>query len=160
MRASFGGLQPREQLLISIAALLVFVTLCYFALIAPIANAVQQRTLRVERKQQDLAWMRTATPELMQLNASRGGASSGESLVVLITRSAQQAGVAGALTGQAPNGEHGMRVRLENASFDSLVLWLGQLQQQHGIGVESADITKSEKPGIVAASIVFARNGQ
>ena len=57
----------------------------------------------------------------------------------------------------ASNGDRGMRVRLEAANFDSLVTWLAGLQQQYGVGVESASIDRTEKSGIVNASLVLTR---
>ncbi|MBC7983964.1 MAG: type II secretion system protein M [Candidatus Obscuribacterales bacterium] len=157
IRAWYQALRPQERAIVLAGSAIVGVALIYFLLLAPVSSVVAQRTARVERKQQDLMWMRSVAGQLQQLSASRPGASTGESLVVLIDRSARQAGLASALTGQSPNGEHGMRVRLENAAFDSVVLWLGQLQQQYGVGVESASIDRTTKPGIVTASLVLTR---
>jgi len=156
LRAWHQSLQPRERILVATGAAVLSVALLYLAVFAPLAKAVAAREQRIERKQQDLAWLRNASGSLRQLTAMQptGG---GESLVVLIDRTARAANLAAALTGQTPNGDRGMRVRLENANFDSLTLWLGQLQQQYGIEVESASVDRTGKAGIVNGSIVLQR---
>ena len=89
-------------------------------------------------------------------NPSRPGPSN-ESLVVLIDRAAQQCGVSSSLTGQTPNGENGIRVRLEGAEFDKIMVCLGTLQQVHSVDVESATIDRTGKPGLVNANLVLKR---
>jgi len=151
------SLQERERLLVYIAGGLSAVLLVYLAIFAPFNKIISTRSARVERKQDDLAWLLSTAPTVRMLAASQPGVASGESLVVLIDRTARQAGLASALTGQTPNGEHGMRVRLEAASFDALVGWLASLQQQYGVNVESAAIDRTDKTGTVNASLVLTR---
>jgi general secretion pathway protein M len=152
------SLEPRERLLVTIAGSLLVLLLVYVAAVAPFYRAVTSRAARVERKQEDLAWLRSMAPAVRQIVMSQPGSASGESLVVLIDRTARQAGLDRALTGQTPNGDHGMRVRLESANFDSLVAWLSGLQQQYGVGVESANIDRTDKSGMVNASLVLTRS--
>ena len=151
------SLEERERILVCAAGLLVAIFLLYFALFAPFYKAVSTRTARVERKQQDLAWLRSVAPTVRQISASRPGANSGESLVVLIDRTARQSGLDRSLTGQTPNGDRGMRVRLESANFDALIAWLSGLQQQYNVSVESAAIDRTDKSGLVNASLVLTR---
>jgi general secretion pathway protein M len=77
--------------------------------------------------------------------------------VVLMDRSTRECGLGASLTGQTPNGENGIRVRLEQAEFDKLVVCLGGLQQSHSVTIESANIDRTGKPGFVNASLVLTR---
>jgi type II secretory pathway component PulM len=97
----------------------------------------------------------------MALSASSptAAAPSNESLVVLIDRTARECGLGASLTGQTPNGDNGIRVRLEQAEFDKLVVCLGSLQQSHSVNIESANIDRTAKPGFVNASLVLTRPG-
>ena len=79
----------------------------------------------------------------------------GESLLVIVDRSAREAGLANALSGSEPGGPGNLSVRLEKASFDMLVGWLARLAQQNGVTVDSAIIEKSGVPGLVNANIVL-----
>src|SRR4030095_7009495 len=91
--------------------------------------------------------------------AQTGGAvdaPTGESLVVLVDRTAREGGLRGAPRAQSPNGEAGLRLRLEAAAFDTLVEWLGQLQQRHGVHIEGANFDATGNPGLVNASVTLA----
>jgi general secretion pathway protein M len=157
----FDGLQARERAIIIAGAILVLLVAIYILALAPFYKAVNARAERVAQKESDLAWMQSVAGELQALNASRpmSQAPSGESLVVLIDRAARECGLASALTGQTPNGESGIRVRLESAEFDKLMVCLGTLQQVHAVTIESATIDRAAQPGLVNASLVLTRPG-
>ena len=157
----FFSLKPRERaLVIGGGGGLLLVAIYLFAL-APFYSAVSSSAQRVETKKGDLAWMRSVGGEVMALSASAPSAAgpTGESLVVLIDRSARECGLGAALTGQTPSGENGIRVRLEGAEFDKMVVCLGSLQQAHSVAIESATIDRTAKPGFVNASLVLTRPG-
>lgn len=161
LKDRLNALQPRERLIIIGGAILVLVTAIYLLGLAPLYAAVNAQAKRVEQKEGDLAWMRSVAGEVSVLSAnapSRPGPSN-ESLVVLIDRAARECGLGSSLTGQTPNGDTGIRVRLEGAEFDKLMVCLGTLQQVHSIDVESATIDRTGKPGLVNANLVLTRVG-
>jgi len=155
----FYSLQPRERTLVLCGGAALVLFAIYFFALAPFYSAVNSRAERVAKKQGDIAWMRSVGGEVLALSASSTSAAapSNESLVVLIDRSARECGLGSSLTGQTPNGENGIRVRLEQAEFDKLVVCLGGLQQSHGVTIESANIDRTAKPGFVNASLVLTR---
>ncbi|HEY5807477.1 MAG TPA: type II secretion system protein M [Povalibacter sp.] len=156
----FRSLQPRERVIVAAGAVIVVFVAIYFGL-APFYKSLHLRAERVERKQSDLAWIRSVAPEVQALGAGRpiGTGPTGESLVVLVDRTARECGLGTSLTGQTPNGENGIRVRLEDASFDVLVKCLGNLQQTQSIGIESASFDRTGKPGMVNANLILNRAG-
>jgi len=154
--AWFKSLQPRERLLVVTGAAVIGAAILYLAVFAPLGKAVATRQTRVETKQQDLVWMRSVASTVRSA-AMQSGGGGGESLVVLINRTAQQAGIASAVVNQSPSGENSIRVRLEGGNFDALVSWLGTLQQQYSIHADTASIDRTEKPGIVNASLLLTR---
>lgn len=156
----FYSRQPRERVIVCAGAVLVVLVAVYI-LLAPFYAAVNARAERVAAKEGDLAWMRSIAGEMISLSANAPAAAtpSDESLVVLIDRAARECGLSSALTGQTPNGETGIRVRLESAEFDKLMVCLGNLQQVHAVAIESATIDRTTKPGFVNASLVLTRAG-
>lgn len=157
----FFSLQPRERTMVVAGGVLVLLVAIYLFALAPFYAAVSARAERVASKEGDLAWMRSVGGELMALNATAPTAiaPSNESLVVLIDRASRECGLGSSLTGQTPSGANGIRVRLEQAEFDKLVVCLGSLQQAHSVSIESATIDRSGKPGYVNASLELARPG-
>jgi general secretion pathway protein M len=161
LKDKLNALQPRERVVIIAGAVLVLVVALYVLALAPLYSAVNEQAKRVAQKEGDLAWMRSVAGEVAVLSAnapSRPGPSN-ESMVVLIDRAARECGLGSSLTGQTPNGERGIRVRLESAEFDKLMVCLGTLQQVHSVDVESATIDRAAKPGLVNANLVLTRVG-
>ena len=154
----FLSLQRRERTLVLGGGVLLLLVAVYILALAPFYSAVNSRAERVAKKQGDLAWMRSVGGEVLALTVSSTTvAPSNESLVVIMDRSARDCGLGSSLTGQTPNGDNGIRVRLEQAEFDKLVVCLGSLQQSQSITIESANIDRTAKPGFVNASLVLTR---
>lgn len=159
LKDRFNALQTRERIIVIGGAILVLVTAIYVLGLAPLYAAVSGQAERVEQKEGDLAWMRSVAGEVAMLSASAPSqlGPSNESMVVLIDRAARECGVSSSLTGQTPNGENGIRVRLEGAEFDKIMVCLATLQQVHAVDVESATIDRTGKPGLVNANLVLTR---
>ena len=124
----------------------------------PFQSSGRKLNARVQQKSADLAWMQAQAPAAMQAASVVQGAGRGESLVVLVDRTAREAGLGTALRDQSPDGSSGLRVRLEGAQFDTLVVWLASLQQQHGVSIEVANIDAAG-PGLVNATLGLKQAG-
>ena len=159
LKSWFFSLNPRERVLVAVGSVLVVLVAIYTLALGPFYKALHDSSERVARKQADLAWLRSVVGEVQTLGANQplSTAPAGESLVVLVDRTARECGLGTSLTGQTPNGETGIRVRLEAASFDVLVKCLGNLQQTHSVSIESATIDRTGQPGLVNASLVLNR---
>src|SRR5690349_5296664 len=122
LQIRLATLPARERNLAIAGSMAAVVFLIYLIVFVPLHKAIDVRTARIDHKQQDLAWMQNFRAELQNLSNQQPTANNpGESLVVLIDRTARESGLGNAVTGQTPNGNGSMRVRLEGASFDSLI---------------------------------------
>ena len=141
--------------MVLIGAVLAAVLLV-FAVIVPLDRTVAQTRKRITQKTTDLAWMHQVTPELAAAAPIVRQSNNGQSLLVIIDRSAHEANLAESLVGTEPSGNGaGLRVRLEKAPFDVLVLWMSRLQEQSGVKIDSASIDSAGKPGLVNAAIAL-----
>ena len=156
LRQWLDGLAPRERNLVYAAAGLIAVALVYLIVVLPVTTAAKHRATRIEQKSADLAWMRQVAPQVAAASAAGGASAGGESLVVLVDRTGREAGLGSAIRDQSPSGEHALRLRLEAAQFDVLVVWLTNLQQQYGVRVEAATIDAAGAPGLVNASLTLS----
>lgn len=158
MRAWFESLQAREQRLLLAGGAIVVLTLFWLFVWDPIAVGSARAIDDVERKQQLLERARrtlsTATPAAVAPDAP--GACT-QSLTLLVANTVRDAGLGNAYRSSSPFGTDGLRVQLENASFDQAVAWLGRLQAECGIEVESGSFTNRSDPGRVDASIALER---
>lgn len=152
LREWFDRQSERDQRILRWGALAAAIIVLAGVLL-PLQRSLAQSRTRVAAQQADLAWMRSMAPTLAAAGPGAAAPPSGESLVVLIDRSARESGLGQALTGSQPAGSGAMRVQLENADFNLLVGWLSRLAAQHGLRIEAATVTTSTAPGVVNASV-------
>lgn len=144
----------RERRVLAAGAVLAC-ALLVLAVALPLGRAVGAASARIEAKRADLEWMRSVAAELAAAGPVAPRATAQESLVVLVDRTAREAGLGESLTSSQPSGDGGLRVRLERASFDSMLAWFARLADQHGVRVEAADVESAGEPGRVTANVVL-----
>ena len=162
MKDWFLGLEQRERLFVSIGAVAVAIFLVWGVLLSPLYGASATTSSRVEAKRETLGFLRGAAAELAGATdlPAAGPDLTGQSLVVIVDRSARSAGLGAALTRNQPVGEDGIRVRLENAAFDDITRWLASLNAGSGLGIESASFDRTPDEGRVNASLVLRQGLQ
>ena len=148
----FTALSERERRIVQAGAVVVPL-LFVIGVLLPLDRSVAQAHQRLAKKRNDLAWMQGVAPELAA--APQPPSAAGESLLVIVDRSARESGLAGSLAGSEPAGPGALSLRLQKAPFDLLVAWLARLAQQNGIRVDSATIDSAGTPGLVNAAVVL-----
>lgn len=140
--------------------LLVF-TLIISLGIRPIINQSKRGHEMVVDKRELLTELRQVAsrigPQRSGGQAAAGGAS--QSLVLVVDRTTRSSGLAQFLKRNQPDGAASIRLRFENAPFDTLVTWLGDLQNQHGMSVTTANIDTSQQAGRVNCNLTLTRAG-
>ena len=150
---SLDSLSERDRRTLLIGGVVAVLLLLY--VVIQLDSSVSSAHKRIVKKQTDLAWMRTAAPELAATGGGGHIGTNGQSLLVLVDSSARESGLASALAGSEPSGPGGLSVRLQKAPFDTLIPWLARLSQQNGIRVDTASIESAGSPGLVNAALVL-----
>jgi len=155
----FRNLERREQWVIVGGGLVLAAVLFLLLVVRPLYAGTARLAERVEEKQQLVVWMHSIVPELRAAGPAMQGAAaaSGDSLVVVVANTAAASDLRQFLKQNQPAGESSIRVRFEAAPFDQLVQWLGMLQLQHGVRIDSASFDGGVQPGVVTASLVLER---
>ena len=148
---SFDSLSERDQRTLKIGGAIAALLLVY--VIIQLDSSVSSAHKRLAKKQADLTWMRDNGPELASLGALRANAGGGESLLVVVDRSARESGLS--VTGSDPAGPGALNIRLQKVPFNSVIAWVGRLGQTNGIRVDNASIEAAGSPGLVNASFVL-----
>jgi general secretion pathway protein M len=148
----YEALAPRERQMALAVAVVVLVALVV-GLLMPLDQSVTHAQQRLAKKKADLVWMQGVAPQLAGLPAPP--ADTGESLLVIVDRSARESGLGSSLSGSDPGTSGALTVRLQKAPFNALVAWLARLAQQNGIVVQSATIDGAGAPGLVNAAVVL-----
>ncbi len=152
--SSLSRLSQREQRVVLLGGI-VAVVLLILAVVVPLQRSVTAGAQRIDRKRDDLAWLRSMGPQLGGALPSHAAAPLHESLVVLVDRTARDAGIGKSLVGSQPSGDGGLDVRFEEAPFDAMVAWLSQLSERYGVRADSATIDVAKSAGTVNATLVL-----
>jgi general secretion pathway protein M len=153
MKLSLDTMSERERRMVLIGGATAVVVLI-FGIILPLDGSVSKAKARVAQKQTDLVWMRGVAP-ILAANQPAPGSTNGESLIVVVERSARESGLEKSLGGSQPSGPNALQVQMQKASFDAMIGWLSRLSQQNGIGVDGATIDTAGAPGLVNAAVVL-----
>lgn len=160
MRDWFAGLEPREQVFVSIGAVVVALTILWGLIWTPLNNSHNELRAAVTN------WDRSLR-ELQPLKAvvqSGGGVntapitSAQQTPVVVVDQTLRARGLNSALKRRQPT-PNGIRVEFENVAFDDLVLWLGDLSNRYAMNVQAGSLSVASRagPGRINASLTLER---
>jgi general secretion pathway protein M len=158
MKAWFESLQAREKKFVVAAAIAVTIAILFLGIWRPLDRAHRQLESSVETWRSAIADLR---PLRAQLQSATTTATTGrnESLVVIIDNTLRQRGLYTSLQRSQPIAQNGIRVEFENAAFDDLVLWLGDLGQSYGLHLQSGSFSRNTAgtAGRVNATVTVER---
>ena len=158
MKEKWQQLTLREKRLVIITGVVVIITLVYFLIWEPLQDGIQTSQVRIKAQNATLLEMRDQAAEARQLMAAQrqaGGNVGGSSLLVIIERTAQQKNIKSRLQKVQPEGQDGVRVWVENASFDTLMDWLALLENRNTIYVSEIIIERQKEPGRINSRILL-----
>jgi general secretion pathway protein M len=157
----FDKLAPRERWMVMGGALFALVALIFALGIRPLYQARDGAAKRLGEQRQLLTDIEQVARRFGPQSASAAAVPTGnESLLVLIDRSTRERGLSGYLKRNQPEGTDGVRLRMENAPFDELLLWLSDVQSGQGLAAVSASFDPTGEPGRVNANLVLSPVGR
>lgn len=154
------SLQAREQLIISVSAVALLVALLYLLAWEPVANKRAQLRNSVAAQQETLTWMRQASTQIKQARTQGPGnrvSDRNRSLISVVDSSTKRAKLRKPIQRMDPEGQDGVKLWVEDADFDALIRWLGDLQRQYGAIVSRATFSKQETGGRVNSRLSLQR---
>ncbi len=146
--ARWQALPSRDQR--ALGGLLVFfvAVVVWMALVSPLRAWVDRAQADAAEARDDLAWMQANAPAARRAAASAGTGRlpAGQSLLAAVNGSARDAGIN--LQRFEPDGEHRVRVTLENAVLTDVLRWIVLVEQRHGLVVENFSADSVPQPGL------------
>ena len=151
MKQLFANMNARERQMVLSAFVVIILFVIYQSWTSFISH-VDNLQHRVENQQQILDWMQQAAREVKLLRGTEtvGERPKGKQLLLgLIDGTAKQNKLGSSLQKVQPEGQQGVRVWMEKASFDSVVIWLDTLQYKHGLVVTDISLDNQDVAGVV-----------
>lgn len=161
MKYWLDELEPRERVMVSVAAVFVVFAIFYFGLWKPVILGKQRLATSVDTQQRVLAQLQQLKGRVVAPTDGQAAATVDrtESLVVVVDTTLRTNGLYQSLKRSQPTSTNGIRVELENVAFDKLVVWLGQLSGNYDLQVQSGSFSKpvNAEPGRVNSTLILER---
>lgn len=153
------AMEKRERITVIAGSIAVVITLLYALIWEPVFTELQVQQQRHQDQRQLLAWMQDSSKQIKNLQ-SAGAASTArfksQSTSSLIDRSAQSMGIKSFIKKQTSD-KKGVKLDLENVSFDRVIAWLADMQKKYAILTTNIKIEKQDKPGAVDVHVTLER---
>ncbi len=146
VQAWFGLRTPRERMLVAGAAVMLLVVGLFFGVWQPLSAMRAAALADISRYATMTARLQGVGPEAFATNASRVAPAT------LITQSAGSLGLT--IRRLEPEGSR-IRIALEEADFDQVIVWLDTLESDHSLRVVSLEMDRRPAPGVVSARVVL-----
>jgi len=158
-RKQYEMLPTRDRLALKVLALAVGLIVLYFAAWQPAFEYKKNAEINLVEKQKLLALVENNRNVLTKLNAKSGanGAKANldsQQLVSAVTNLAKQKGVV--LKRFEPSGERKLKVWVDDASFDKVMIWLSALRKKLNVKVEQISVEKDDAVGQISARLTLS----
>lgn len=148
----YSGKDARERRILQGLAAASLLTLLWLGVWKPVHDWKSVEQNRLGNAQGAVDWMRTNEARAREVAQSRQGNGEGaRALLPLITRSAEGAGLA--LTRVQPEDGGSVSIILQDQSFNAVVRWLHQIEQNNGVTIERGAFDATSAPGMINAQI-------
>jgi len=155
LKNRWQGLQTREQKILRYSVVFLGLLLFYLLIIDPVYSGRDDAEQRLRSAQEAFSVAQRQAFDLKASSSNPGTSESG-SLLTQVESSAQQQGLRNALRRLQPSGNNQIQVSLEGASYDQLMQWLGNLNQQ-GVRAQRVDIQLDRKTDLLGVQLLLAR---
>lgn len=156
LRQHWEQMQPRERRIVAVGGITTMLLLLYALVWDPFSSRLGQMEQSVTAQRAALAWMQQAAVEARSLRGTQGTGSDGRSLLALSDESAKAHKLGAAVKRVQPEGQHTVRVWLEDAAFADLLRWLDTLASRHGVNISGLTVERMPTtPGRVNARVVL-----
>ena len=148
----FYGRERNEQLIIAGLAALVLVSLLWVAVWKPVSDWQVVEANRHDNAQQLIDWLRKNEQAAKQASRNNAQANqSGRALIPIITRAADAHELR--LNRLQPESNGVISVVLQQQSFNQIIRWIAQLNENNGVSIERASFDSQDSPGYVNAQL-------
>ncbi|MEM7099849.1 MAG: type II secretion system protein M [Pseudomonadota bacterium] len=148
----YFGREPYEQKIVSLIAFAVVLLLLWAYVWKPVADWRDEAQNRQNLAQQTLDWLNANERAIQAAARNRNSANQGaRALIPIINRTAKSHDLA--LNSLTPDSNGVVGVMLRAQSFNEILNWVAQLEENNGVYVQRASFDEQGAPGYVNAQI-------
>ena len=162
MKDWYESLEAREQTVVLVGAVVGVIALLFGFVWTPISKSHAQVASSVNTWERSLAELRPLRSLAASGEVNVNGAavsSSQQAPIIIVDQTLRSRGLEQYRRRSQPTTANGIRVEFENVAFDELILWLGDLSDQHAMHVQAGSLSAISQagPGRINASLTLER---
>lgn len=147
----YDAMPKRDQQALMALGIALLLAVLYFLVWSPAHEFATKQQANLNSSQELLSWVRANEGIAKTLVSNAGESSSqildSQSLVSTVSANAQKHKIK--LKRFEPSGDRKVRVWLEKVPFNTVIVWLRDLNKTYNIEVSQVSIDKDEKGGLV-----------
>ena len=147
----FGSMTKRDQQALIALVIALVLAILYFLVWSPAHEFSKKQQANLKSSQELLNWVQSNEGVARSLASNSGEASSkildSQSLVSTVSSNAQKHKIK--LKRFEPSGDRKVRVWVEKVPFNTIIVWLRDLNTTYNIEVSQVSIDKDDKGGLV-----------
>ena len=147
----FYGREQNEQAIIAAIAALVVIAILWAGVWKPVADWRYVETNRQQNAQQLIDWLRINEQAAKQAANTSSNNRGSRALIPVITKAADAHNIK--VNRLQPESNGVISVILQQQSFNQIVQWIAQLDENNGVSVDRASFDSQDAPGYVNAQI-------
>lgn len=152
MQQWFNNLTRQEQLLLLVGGAVVIAYLLVVVILRPMSASVAALELQNKAAQESLHNVQALVEEYKTLEKSGAVKVSGkQNLTRLIDTTVKNNQLL--MNRFQPSSSGDVQVRFENAVYNHILLWLHELEHDHGVVVKDLSVSTGSAPGLVGVSV-------
>ena len=151
----YTSLNQRERSMVTVLGIMMILLIVFIAVVLPTKKYIASLNERVERMESDLSQIASKVKAL-QMRSGNSRQASNQSLNQLVTNTSKQFGLKFSRIEERKRDEE-IQVRLDDVEFDQFLRWVGQLEQQQGLIIDTLRVSDTDETGMVDASVKFIK---
>ena len=156
LQTRYYSLPQRDRMMLNILAVFFAIVVLIYGVVIPASEYSAEADKVYQKNLADLQWLKSKVPEIRASKSGRQTKSAaGKSMLSIAASTSKKQKIVFKRT--EPEGENGLRIWLENVSFNDTILWLDTLNSQYGFGVKQVNIDRQDIPGTANMKLVLYR---
>lgn len=158
MREWWEQREPREQLIL-IAASIVVGALLYFLIVwEPIYESLHQKNAELKETRELANWLTEIRPEVRRSGVQAPSRSSNRSMLSVVDTAARQAKLSPKVKRMQPDGDDTVRVWIEEAPLNDVLRWIQSLHARHAITTSNLNMDRGKQPGTATVRLTLKQS--
>lgn len=153
LRDHWSRLAPGERRLAMIGGVVVCIALFFVLFWLPLQNELSRLRVSVPEEHAQLQRMRSQAASIAPLRGRKGTKPAAGTLLSVVEQSASARNLRSFISRIEAVGGNSVQLTLDAVSFNSLLSWLADLQDNYALRVESTSLDAHTAPGTVNAKL-------